>query len=486
MKTRSGWTIVAALLCWGRWTESAPGQVATPAATPTAVATPGAESAPAAVQPSPEQELRDYLSAEGIDAPLMARFTEGKPFDESERRPVILTLAAMKKLSPSDEARFAVAAKGRESFADPFARGRILSLRGKLRSIKQETLTEDEIARVYPEVDEMAADDPRRAFYRVELEAEGVGTVTAFSLRAPRALVARTSAAGTGLDEPAGVAGLYVKHGGAAPGEQPLLVASHLAWYPDTPLGRLGMDVALFDEVRDYSTDLKFERECFYQLLASMRRADLDRLLDETDREYSVVPLFNDPKSMHGSLVALQGKARRAVEVLVKDADIRSRFGITRFYEVEIFTRDSSSNPIIFNLAELPPGFPVGEDISQDVRIPGAYLTGFVYDRDATVEERERNEKPKMQKAPLLIGKSLERIDYGSGAGPVEWIFGATVGGVVVLLGLGAWLWSRNQGTARRIRQEIDDRTTGKSLNDLPGDYTGKPDFSKLEPRDGK
>jgi type II secretory pathway pseudopilin PulG len=443
-------------------------------------ATPSATAPVAALEPSAERDLRDYLSAEGIDGALMSRFAVGKPYEESERRPVVLALAAMKKLSPSDEARFAVEAKGRASFADPFARGRMLSVRGKLRSIKKETLTDDEISRVYPEVDSMAADDPRRTIYRVEFEAEGAGTITVFSLRAPRALVETTVA-----DAPVGVTGLYVKHGGAAAGEQPLLIASHVAWYPDTPVGRLGMDVALFDDVRDYSTDLKAEREAFYQLLAAMKRADLGKLLDATMQEYSAVPLFNDPKSMRGTLIALQGKARRAVEVLVKDADIRSRFGIDRFYEVEIFTRDSQSNPIIFNLTQLPAGFPVGDDISVDVRIPGVYLTGFVYNRDATIEERERNEKPKMQKAPLLIGKSLERIDYNAGTGPAEWIFGAIVIGIVAALGLGAWVWSRNQGTARRVRQEVDDRTTGKSLNDLPGDYSGKPDFSKIEPREG-
>jgi hypothetical protein len=356
----------------------------------------------------------------------------------------------------------------------------MITVRGRLRSIKAEKLTDDEIVRIYPEVDSMAADDPRRAYYRVELDAEGAGTVTAFALNAPKSLVDRPS-----LDEAGGLTGLYVKYGGAAAGELPVLAARHVAWYPATPLGRLGMDMALFDDVRDYSNDLKFERECFFQLLAAMGRANFDDLLDETDREYSAVPLFNDPKSMRGSFVALEGKARRAVEVVVSYPDIQSRFGIKRYYEVEILTRDSQSNPIIFNLTELPAGFPIGEDISEDVRIPGVYLTGFVYNRDPTVEEREQNEKPKMQKAPLLIGKSIERIDY-AGGGQIEWLFGAVVIGGLVVLGLAAWWWSRNQSTARRIRQEVDDQTTAKSLNDLPLDYRSKPDFSGVKEQDGE
>jgi hypothetical protein len=424
--------------------------------------------------------LRDFLSASGIDAALMARFTSGKPLEEAERRPIVLTLAAMKKLSASDADRFSVRATGRASFADLFARGRMFTVRGRLRSITAEKLTAEEIQRVYPEVDAMAADDPLRTFYRVELEAEGAEKVTAYALHAPKALLDRRS-----LDEPGGITGLYVKHAGAAPGERPLLAAAHVAWYPDTPLGRLGMDVALFDEVRDLTTDLKYERECFYQLLAAMRRADFDKLFDETNREYSVEPLFNRPKSMHGTLVALTGKARRAVEIRVHDADIRSRFGIDRYYQVDVFTPDSMSNPVVFNLAELPAGFPQGEKISQDVRIPAAFLTGWAYNRDATLEEREKNEKAKMQKAPLLIGKSLVMVDYGAGDAPFEWFIGAILIGVLAALGVGAWLWSRNQSTARRVRDQLDQPSAGTSLNDLPGEFRAKPDFSNIRRRDG-
>jgi hypothetical protein len=246
----------------------------------------------------------------------------------------------------------------------------------------------------------------------------------------------------------------------------------------------LGMDMALFDDVRDFSDDLKYERECFYQLMATMRRADLGKLFDETNREYSAVPLFNEAKQMRGTLMALEGKARRATEVPVKDADIRRRFGIDHFYEVEIFTRDSQSNPLIFNLVELPPGFPIAEDISKDVRIPGVYLTGFAYNRDATIEERQKNEKAKMQKAPLLIGKSLEMIDYDVVADPVDWMFGAMLAALAVAMGAGVWYWNRNKGLSRKMREQVDAPAAGTSLNDLPLEYRSKPDFSNVETRD--
>jgi hypothetical protein len=151
---------------------------------------------------------------------------------------------------------------------------------------------------------------------------------------------------------------------------------------------------------------------------------------------------------------------------------------------VEIFTRDSQSNPIIFNLAELPPGFPIAEDISQDVRIPGAYLTGFTYNRDATIEERQKNEKAKMQKAPLLIGKSLEMISYEVVADPIDWVFGAIVAGVALAMVVVVWYWNRNKGLSRKMREQVDAPAAGTSLNDLPLEYRSKPDFSNVETRD--
>jgi hypothetical protein len=501
MNARAGFSIVVALVCLGRPEPTAavqapaspsttvtplqavaPSQTASPS--PTVAPTQTASSAPSGTLLAPlpaetEHDLRGYLQVEGLDAELMARFVSGKPYAESERRAVVLTLAAMKKMSPSDADRFSVPAVGRAALADPFARGRMVSVRGRIKSIAKDKLTDDEIARVYPAVDSMDDDDPLRTFYRIEIEAEGIGTVTAFSLRAPAQLVDQPK-----LDQPGAVVGLYVKHSGAAPGESPLLVAAHVAWYPETPLGRLGMDMALFDDVRDFSEDLKNERECFYQLMATMRRADLGKLFDETDREYSAVPLFNEGASMRGSLIALQGKAHRATEVRVNDADIRRRFGIERFYEVEMFTRDSQGNPIIFNLMELPAGFPIGESISQDVRIPGVYLTGFAYNRDPTIQEREKNEKAKMQKAPLLIGKSLDMIDYDVAANPTDWVFGAIVIVVGVAICVAIWYWNRSSGLSRKMREQVDAPAPGTSLNDLPLEYRSKPDFSNVETRD--
>ena len=75
------------------------------------------------------------------------------------------------------------------------------------------------------------------------------------------------------LDEPALARGLFIKR---LPAEQGgpayLFIAQRVAWLPDNLLGKLGFDFGLLDGVRDRSK--LTERECFYQLLAAVRRAE--------------------------------------------------------------------------------------------------------------------------------------------------------------------------------------------------------------------
>ena len=43
------------------------------------------------------------------------------------------------------------------------------------------------------------------------------------------------------------------------------------------------------------------------------------------------------PKSVGGELYTLRGMARRAILIRVDDDDIRTRFGIDHYYEIEVF-----------------------------------------------------------------------------------------------------------------------------------------------------
>lgn len=473
---------------------------------------------PSATKPAPDDALtpgtsfEDFIAAEGLDEQL-AKFTSGKPLDDAERRPLIISMGALKRLSSSSSDEFSQFVDKTDPFADEASRGKMWKIRGQLKSITPETLTDDEISIVYPEVDAMNADDPRRRYYRCELTRDdGRSPATIVTLRVPKALVEGTNKAKPAGDDRVGVEGLYVKHVGAKSGEGAVLVASRLAYYPKTPLGDLGVDVGLFDDVRETSSDLKYERECFYQLMAAMRRATLDQLQDAaigdeveaypafikslaelpadkragyeqlTVQNFSVPAIFNRPQVMHGRLALITGKARRAVEVRVQDADIRRRFGIDKYYEVSVYTRDSQNNPMLLNLLELPSGFPTGDKISEDVRIPAAFLTGFIYHRDATIDEREKHAPAVMQKAPLLIGKSLMRVNFLADTDKAfEMLAGGLIIAAIIVIAAGAWWWARSQRQTRELRKRLTELPAGENLNDLPLEYRKGPDFSGLD-----
>jgi len=343
---------------------------------------------------------------------------------------------------------------------------------------------------LYPELDAIADDDPRRRIYTGDVLLDGGVRATIVALRMPRALVDKPK-----LDEPIGIDGLLVKNAGTAEAPLPVLFTRRPAWYPDTTLGNLGMDYGLYDDVRDVSRDLLHEREAFYQLLAAMGRATQPQLaadaranFDAASGEFSVVPLFgtkeepNLPRTMRGQLVTLVGTARRAVSVVVNDADIQERFGIKKYYEVSLYTADSQQNPLIFNVLELPPDLEEGEDIHVRVRAIGTFLTGFFYQRDATPDEASRGIRPDRQKAPLLIGKSVEAIPIVVATnGEWNWLFAAVVVTAVALVGFGIWRMTRGERRTRDVLDRQRDATAEVSLNEMDVEYQAKPDFTGLD-----
>ncbi len=277
-----------------------------------------------------------------------------------------------------------------------------------------------------------------------------------------------------------------------------LFVARRVGWHPDTVLGRLGMDVGLLDDVAD--REGLAERECFYQLLAAVRRANetaleqeardqlareatqlrrqaddsklkpaqraaARRALEQAEQGSSdVVPLFNDPTSRRGALVTLRGEALRAVEVRVDDPDVVRRFGIRRYYEVEMLTGDSQNNPIVCCVVQLPDGMPLGDNISVGVRVTGFFLKSWAYRLGRPGQATDRR-----QLAPLVIAKTLTRLPQPEVIGS-----GNVVAAVlaVALLGALVVVWrlrradQRALEAARLARLELPDRLSFDGLDD--------------------
>ena len=197
-------------------------------------------------------------------------------------------------------------------------------------------------------------------------------------------------------------------------------IATRIAWHPDTPLGNLGMDYGLFDELDSkpippgrkipFPTDCTLNernRECFYQELAAVKHAldpkkfaEIKRLaLTQRDelwnmrdprnvmtaerQSYPVEALFNDPIAQRGNLFWLTGRVRRIVAIPVESPDIKSRFGIEQYYNIYMFTPDSADNPLVIIALELPEGVQTGDGagFGVDLSAPCFMFNTWMYRR---------------------------------------------------------------------------------------------------------
>ncbi len=310
------------------------------------------------------------------------------------------------------------------------------------------------------------------------------------------------------LNEQASAYGLFLKFAGQdTENALPVFIAPHIAWYPPTLLGNLGMDAGLFEVVQNRRPLTGQDREAFYQLLAVAGRAkpgELHRAAEQamgkatdltawTDRQgnrrWSVVPLFNDASRQHGVLVELEGNARRVERIEVRDPDIVARFGIDHYYQIALFPPDSQSNPLWFCVRELPKDMPLGTDADyqQHVRVAGFFFKTWAYRRGRYPEEIAEGETGPWQLAPLLIGR--EAVWYPATTPGMSPYISVIAGGLFVLTLVGVWIamWQYSRGDRafheRAIAKEYAIQS-GISLNEMGFEAAPDPDFRHLESED--
>ena len=306
---------------------------------------------------------------------------------------------------------------------------------------------------------------------------------------------------GEKISERAAAYGYFLKLASDDSGrEVPTFVALRIAWYPPTPLGRLGMDCGLLDDVRMGTPSVKgsdsplvvardnpdklritaADRECFYQMLDAVDRAAPGELLHRAAEElesrgeerFPVEPLFHRPGQQQGRLVAFSGSVRRVLRIPVSDEDIISRFGIDHYYQLYLFTDDSQGNPLVFCVRRLPPGMPAGDgaDFGEHVTVAGFFLKTWAYriDRPRDVAKSD----VEYQFAPLLIGQ--EPVWHPMEPAEKRPFAGLTAGLAVLLVLLVVWLVLRRIGRGdRKLRGRL------KCLGE--GDSPNGPDFSQLQ-----
>ena len=434
---------------------------------------------------------RDLFRLFDMDEAFFAAFAAGEDIDTGEQQKIYKILYRLRSFSPSDIHRWA--RRDHDSWQrmlkNPaeFA-GQLYEVRGTAKRVEPIALSAPDRERF---------DLEHAAICEFET-ADGV-RATVFCRQVPKAWKLKEP-----IDEKSSFVGLLVKRASPAnaraeakekPPDRLVFAAQRLAWYPPTPLGNLGFDVALLDDVTDRTAIGAEEREAFYHLLSAVSRANLRELerqalaqiaqLRETLRESKpdrakqpelahqlqraeknvsdVVPMFKAPAALRGKLALLKGDARRAVKIIVDDPDIVSRFNLRHYYEVEIFTEDSQNNPIVFCVPELPSQMPAGDDIHEYVRATGFLVKTWAY---ATRRSAQQPDKRVRQFAPLLIGQLqwISREALKPDSFPAIVVLGV-VGSALLVVLIGAW------GFRRR----------GRRFTVGPREEPPAPDFSKLD-----
>ncbi len=386
----------------------------------------------------PISDARQWLRSLRLDDSHFAVVTDGEPVAESEQELLWKLLYWARRLDPVDLERWVRRHWDFQRLAANVSaeRGQLFELRGRVRRVEPLTPPAEVAQRL---------ELPQ--YFRCECLLEPGG----------KAAVVYTTAVppkwrkGAELFERTSAAGLFLKLAAADPQQpQPVFVTPRVAWYPETLLGRLGMDVGLLEEVRPRGPIRAEEREAFYQMLAAAGRTGPGELLQAAGREleasgrgeYSVVPLFNEPETQVGRLVYFTGTARQVIRVVVDDADIRARFGIDHYYQLAVVTEESSPHPIYFCVLEVPKGMPQGSGsgFGERVTVAGFFFKKWLYRPSGSYTNSPEPDAPAVtyQPAPLMLGRDV--VWHPRTEPPTDTLAAAIAGALFVVALAGVWL----------------------------------------------
>ena len=279
--------------------------------------------------------------------------------------------------------------------------------------------------------------------------------------------------------------GLLLKLGESEAGHVTLIfVTNRTAWHPQRPavqlgigrgeaeLGRLGMDVGLLDNLSQRSPLEGVDRECFYQLLWSAGRQPEAADRSHAPREQQtldIVTALKSPQLLRGERFHLQGLARRALKVRVAEADIRDRYGVEHYFEIELFAplkkslrlvdarngkeRLHHNFPMTICCRSLPDGMPTGDQIRQMIEVNAFFMKLRSYRSGAsTVQAAD------YQLSPLLIAKTVTLVAPSVTRNPLPaWLLaGVVFGGVAFALAVRQW-YRRADQRFQQWRRTTDD-----------------------------
>ena len=421
----------------------------------------------------PQEALRLF----GMDQSTMRQFIDGKSLNGDEHEPLFRLLYLMPRFDSADLMQWRRPfAEATQSLNQPEqVRGEIFQLRGWVTDIGEMEIPRESASRF----------DYERIYTVRMTPLTGEYALTVFARQIPQAW-RRFQSAEEAIEIPAGCDAMFAKTGAKEESRVEIVFATHrFAWYPNEVdlamgvrpgkalLGQGGMDISQFDELDQAKPIGHNDRECFYQMLWVMERLDDAAMLERAQASFDIARLLKQPAKEAGQFYDLQGLARRAVEVRVDDDDIRQKYGIDHYYEVDVFlslpiplslvdprdgeTRGYDKYPVTFCVRELPPDMPRGTSIRQEVRVCASYMKTWSYrSRFMTGEERRSRRR---QVSPLFIGRTVQTISppHQRTHWPETILVGGFLGALAVIACAG-WFYSRGDKAYAQRRRSRPDR----------------------------
>ena len=458
-----------------------------------------------------ETSARQMLDLFGIDDSQIQSFIDGQPLLDSNEALIKLLYRfprfgldnISKWLQETKNANLQDVAKDVDIY-----RLRFLRIAGHISDFKQVALLPEQKQLLeYPH------------FYRITLQSTNdKPTVVICTRNIPQAWIDKNV-----LGQYCHADGLLLQSGPAQDGNNQLIFAAQqIAWHPESVsdelginrhhllLSQLGMDAGLFENIKQLNRQplLAKDRESFYQMLAACNHPAFQDLPSNQSAAIDLVALLKESTSFHGQLTAFRGHARQISRVAVEDSDIRTRFGIDHYYQIDVFlplgdvsihlgnTQQGDSGPVFKNsfpatvcVRTLPPSLQHVTDKlnNRSVEIEALNeqfeVTGFFYRLwSYRSEYMSQFDTRQRQFAPMFIANSLQQIDHDSTSDP---IIGLIAGGLFIL-GIGiTWLglWRKSRGDAEFKRKKLQPQfalPADKSLNDLEIESSDGPDFSGI------
>jgi hypothetical protein len=439
------WHPVMGLVAWLLVISSAP--------TGAAAAGPGGDA----------EGFETFLAERGIDRTNRAVLEKAGFWNDEKQKAAIRVLARLG--APAGLALRWRAAAAETAAADVALGDHLVRIRGRATFVAPLQLSPDQA--------DLAG---RPSFDIVRIVDPAGGGVDVLTSRSPAAWP-RWQA----IDEPAVVFGLPLSNAtGPRPADPPadgsawpaapavaVLAATSVAWEPDTPLGRLGMDYGLFDTVVDGGRLQPGDTEAFYGLLAAAGRATAAQIAADAGPSTDIVPLINPAAQWfvtnRGSPVTIVGTARKATRIAIDEPSRREQVGADHYWEVFVFVdtpplmvdgREQDTYPVVCCVRSLPAGMPTGDKISERVTISGFALKRYGYPlADVTIisSQGDETERGRRMETPLVIGRAAAWQPAAVPAregGFLFWIFGGLAAAVLAVLAV------RNWSITRQVRRD--------------------------------